>query len=273
MLKPGRDARKKRPVIRKIKAIAFYRAIAFILLVIPKIGISVLKRKGAVFAVALLLVPFSALISVFGVQQPVTAQSASTLNFQGRLLNNTGGLVQDGIYNVEFNLYNVSSGGSSLWTEDRLVTNTQGVTVQNGYFSVYLGEYDNFGSLDWNQPLFLGMTIRGTSNCAWGSCTPADSEMTPRFKLTAVPYAFRAANVSSDDTSTASTDSDDVTVTSGDASGATSDSGNITIDTGTATGTTGSIAIGGTQASALTLGRAGLTTLNAGSLNQIPGLF
>jgi hypothetical protein len=37
------------------------------------------------------------------------------------------------------------------------------------------------------------MTVQGTANCTFGvSCTPLDAEMTPRFKLTAVPYAFRA---------------------------------------------------------------------------------
>ena len=123
------------------------------------------------------------------------AATSDTLNFQGRLLTDTGSLVADGSYNIEFNLYTVPSGGSPVWTEDRLVTNGEGVDIQNGYFSVYLGELDAFGSIDWDQEHWLGMTVRGTSSCAWGACTPTDAEMTPRFKLTAVPYAFRAGAV------------------------------------------------------------------------------
>lgn len=122
------------------------------------------------------------------------AATSSTLNFQGRLLSNTGTLVADGQYNMQFDLY-YSSGGT-LWTEDRLVANSQGVTIKDGYFSVRLGEYDAFpGNINWDQELFLGLTVRGTTSCAWGSCIPNDNEMTPRFKLTAVPYAFRAGAI------------------------------------------------------------------------------
>jgi hypothetical protein len=217
-----------------------------------------------------LLISATLLSPILNLQSIVTPQaSAATsnqLNFQGRLLTSTGGLVPDGTYNMEFNLYYQSTGGSSQWTEDRLNTNTQGVTVKNGYFSVYLGQYDSFPVLDWSEDLYLGMTIRGSGSCAWGSCTPTDSEMTPRFKLTSVPYAFRAANVASSSTNAASTNSDGVSITTGNASGVTSNSGNITIDTGMATGTAGQILLGTNNSSGLTLGRSGVTTTNAGAL-------
>jgi hypothetical protein len=220
---------------------------------------------GAYRVILLTLLVLSSVISVL-IPNPAQAATSNQLNFQGRLLTATGSLVPDGTYNMEFNLYYVSSGGSTQWTEDRLVTNTQGVTVQNGYFSVYLGEYDAFPSIDWSEDLYLGMTIRGTGSCVWGSCSPADSEMTPRFKLTAVPYAFRASNVASSNTNSVSLNSDGITITTGNALGATSNSGNISVDTGTATGTTGSISLGSANASALTLGRSGLTTVNGGNL-------
>lgn len=133
---------------------------------------------------------------VLGGSPGAGAVTSSTLNFQGRLLSNTGGLVSDGSYNIEFNLYTAASGGVSQWTETRLVSATQGVTVQNGYFSVYLGDVTAFPTtIDWDQEQWLGMTVRGTGSCAFGVCTPTDAEMTPRFKLTAVPYAFRAGAV------------------------------------------------------------------------------
>jgi hypothetical protein len=177
--------------------------------------------------------------------------------------------VPDGTYNVQFNLYYVSSGGSSQWTETRTNSGGSPVTVQDGYYSVYLGDVTAFSSsIDWSQDLYLGMTIRGTGSCVFGSCTPTDSEMTPRFKLTAVPYAFRASNVASSDTATASTDSDDVTIQTGDASGGLPpNSGDITIDTGTATGTAGALLFGTSNASALTIGRSGVTTTIQGSVS------
>jgi hypothetical protein len=72
------------------------------------------------------------------------------INYQARLLNSAGATVPDGTYNIEFKIYSggtaaVSAGGSSpcggtpLWTEDWLISNSQGVSVTNGYFSVMLG--------------------------------------------------------------------------------------------------------------------------------------
>jgi len=190
------------------------------------------------------------------------AQTSSQLNFQGRLLSNTGALVPDGVYNIEFNIYYVDTGGTSQWTETRLVSGT-GVTVANGYFSVYLGDQTTFPALDWSRELYLGMTIRGTTSCAWGSCSPTDAEMTPRFKLTSVPYAFVSANVASSDVDSAN--SDDVSITTGNTT-TSGNSGNISVDTGNAVGANGNITIGVNYASALTLGRTGLTTTNAGAL-------
>jgi hypothetical protein len=103
------------------------------------------------------------------------AATPSTLNFQARLLNNGGSIVADGTYSVDFNLYNVSSGGTTQWTE------TQSVQVKAGYLSVYLGKVTPFpGTIDWGQEQWLTMNVNG------------DGEMSPRLKLTAVPYAFRS---------------------------------------------------------------------------------
>jgi hypothetical protein len=111
-----------------------------------------------------------------------SAATSTTLNFQGRLLSNTGGLVPDGSYNIEFKIYDDPTAGTNHWTENRTGGNT--VTVKNGYFSVYLGEVTPFGAtIPWDQELYMTMNVNG------------DGEMTPRFKLTAVPYAFRAAAI------------------------------------------------------------------------------
>lgn len=136
--------------------------------------------------------------SIFtGQPNRASALTASTLNFQGRLRSNTGSTVPDGSYNIEFNLYTVATGGTTEWTETHTNLSTNAVTVQNGYFSVDLGNATTGtvfpGTINWDQEHWLGMTVRGNgAACAFAGCTPADLEMTPRFKLTAVPYAFRA---------------------------------------------------------------------------------
>lgn len=105
----------------------------------------------------------------------VHAATASTLNFQARLMNSGGALVADDSYSIEFKLYDAASGGTNEWTE------TQSVTVKNGYFSSYLGTVTPFaGTIDWSQEKWLTMNVNG------------DGEMTPRIKLTAVPYALRS---------------------------------------------------------------------------------
>jgi len=204
---------------------------------------------------------------IFTQDNQAQAATSNQLNFQGRLLTQTGSLVPDGNYNIEFKLYNqLTSAGSSqgsctgdancLWTET-----SSTVKVRGGYFSIYLGSTTPLPTgIDWSQDLFLGMNVGGIGAASW------DGEMSPRFKLTAVPYAFRASNVASSATNAASTNSDAVSITSGNALGTTSNSGNISIDTGTATGTTGTISLGSANASALTLGRTGLTTNNLGTL-------
>ncbi len=207
-----------------------------------------------------------------------SAAPSDTLNFQGRLLDVSGGLVSDGYYNIEFNLYTAASGGSSIWTESREYNSGSGsctgpingndcrVRVSNGYFSVYLGEVTALPNIDYSQQLYLTMNIDQNGTTSAGAIT-YDGEMNPRFKLTAVPYAFRAANVASGDTNAASTDSSDVSITTGDALGATSDSGDVTIDSGTATGTAGQVLLGTTNASGVLIGNAGATTTIQGSVS------
>ena len=241
---------------------------------------STLLSKGALLVSVCLLVPSSVLIG-FLKTAPVLAAPATTLNFQARLLSNTGSLVADGNYNVQFNLYTVNSGGSTQWTDTRLVNATQGIIVKNGFMSVALGDTSAGGTafpgtINWDQEQWLGMTVRGTNSCTpFSSCaTPADSEMTPRFKLTAVPFAFSAANVNSGSTSLANTPSANVSIASGNASGtgASSVSGNISIDAGTSSNsTTGTISLGGTNASALTIGRATVSTTLQGNVSVTGG--
>ena len=130
-----------------------------------------------------------------------TAAPNNTINFQARLLSNTGAVAPDGYYNAEFKLYDAASGGTLLWTDTRYDTNgvTAGndyrVQVKNGYLTVSLGDTTAGGtafpgSIDWSQELWLTMNIGGTTRTA----SPTwNGEMNPRMKVTAVPFA-QAAN-------------------------------------------------------------------------------
>jgi hypothetical protein len=125
-----------------------------------------------------------------------------TINFQARLLTNTGALVPDGNYHVEFKLYDSAAAGTSAqgvcslnsstddcwWRETRTTGNL--VTVKNGYLTVSLGSVTAFGAnIPWDQELWLSMRIGGNGGAAsW------DAEMSPRMQVTAVPYAKQAAS-------------------------------------------------------------------------------
>lgn len=165
--------------------------------------ISILKHTG----LGVLLVSVS-LAAVFytraGAPTRVYAASPSTLNFQARLLSASGGIVPDGSYNVEFKLYDSagtnpsSQGVCSLdsstddcwWIETR--TGGNAVTVKGGYLTVNLGSVTGFGAnVPWDQELWLSMNIGGVGAPVWdGEMLSVTSE---RLKLTAVPYAFQAA--------------------------------------------------------------------------------
>jgi hypothetical protein len=131
--------------------------------------------------------------------RPVQAATSSTLNFQARLMTSPGAIVPDGTYNVEFKLYNAaSSSGSSqgscsgdaacLWTETR--TGANQVRVVNGYLTANLGSVTALPNINWDQELWLTLNIGGT-----GGSPSWDGEMSPRLKLTAVPYAFTAGQL------------------------------------------------------------------------------
>jgi len=147
-----------------------------------------------------------AIVALTLIATPIKTSAASginqRLNFQGRLLNAQGAVVDDGYYNIQFKIYQDGDGqtagnpsGTLKWTESYLNANTQGVMVKNGYLSVDLGGITPFGSnIDWNQDtLWLSINIANTNvSCTpFASCSP-DGEMTPMKRLTSTPYALNS---------------------------------------------------------------------------------
>ncbi|MBI5023165.1 MAG: hypothetical protein HZC05_03340 [Candidatus Magasanikbacteria bacterium] len=136
------------------------------------------------------------------------------LTFQGKLTNSSGNSVTNGTYYVKLTIYDAATGGSCQYTASSTcssVTSTP-VTVTNGIFSINLG--DTSASLAAISPtlfnssaLYLGITV-----CS-GAGTGCDSEMTPRKRITAAPYAFNADYLSGLATSTIGGQSSYVPVT------------------------------------------------------------
>ena len=95
------------------------------------------------------------------------------INYQGKLTDDAGNPL-DGDYEMQFLLYNVASGGSSLWDE------TQTVVVGEGIYNVKLGEVSSFPPfLFEGDNLYLEMVVETET-------------MTPRQRLTSVAYAMKA---------------------------------------------------------------------------------
>jgi hypothetical protein len=161
---------------------------------------------GALGLIVVVLMPVQALAAAGTNQQ---------INFQGRLLTNSGAVVPDGNYNMEFKIYqdgpgNVAAdtGGSLKWTEDyQNNTSSEGVAVINGYFSVSLSTYCSFtgaactggqsqsnAGVDFNQDtLWLSINVGGITT---GSPT-YDGEMLPMKRLASAVYALQARSCTS----------------------------------------------------------------------------
>ena len=96
-----------------------------------------------------------------------------TLNYQGMLLTNAGQPVNVS-HDITFSLYTTPSGtGLPFWTESQ----TQ-VQITNGQFSVTLGAGTPLDPSKFGGETYLGVKV-GTQ-----------AEMSPRQKMTSVPYAF-----------------------------------------------------------------------------------
>lgn len=114
-----------------------------------------------------------------------TAQASFNpqINYQGKLTNTSNTAVPDDSYNMKFRLCDDSSCTTQIWIETR--TGSDMVPVNNGLFSVMLGDISDISTVNFNQTLYLEVSIGGTSTPSW-------EIMLPRKKFGAVPAAFEA---------------------------------------------------------------------------------
>ena len=123
------------------------------------------------------LVPCAAVI-MLGVVSTARADVTPLINYQGILLDTDGEPVTTPV-TVVFTIYDAPTEGYVFWDEERQVT-----PDDEGRFTINLGEVESLAG----EP-FLWL------DCWLGITVGADPEMTPRTRLTGVPYALRAATI------------------------------------------------------------------------------
>jgi hypothetical protein len=117
-------------------------------------------------------------------QATQTAQAAPNLiSYQGRLTDSSGVAVPDSSYGVVFGIYADSIGETSLWEESATIT------ARDGLFSHRLGSVTSLPQSIFqdNDRLYLQITV-------------GVETVVPRTRLSSVPYARTAANLSVTDT-------------------------------------------------------------------------
>ena len=98
--------------------------------------------------------------------------------YQGLLTTSSGAPATDGSYTLQFDLFSVLAGGSSLWTETQ-----SGVNVQKGTFSVRLGSVTPLPNYFYEE---LYVEVTATAGPGIGGSIV----FSPRTKLAASPYSL-----------------------------------------------------------------------------------
>src|SRR5260221_3094676 len=93
------------------------------------------------------------------------------LPFQGRLTDQNGTAVSDGVRLVQFKIYDAPVGGQAVWNGE-----VQKLTVNAGLISTVLGSKTSLSSVDFNKSLYLELTIDANND---NQITAADPPMLP----------------------------------------------------------------------------------------------
>jgi hypothetical protein len=159
------------------------------------------RRRKTFFLIATVIGITSAGYLLFAMPKAQAAVGTNAqISFQGKVVKSDGTNITDGTYNLEFKIYQdgTSTGGGTLkWTEDRLVSVSNGVALTSGTFQVNLGSITSLSGVDFNQnTLWLSMQVGNTSSCTVTTTFQAncggDGEMTPYMRMTATPQALNS---------------------------------------------------------------------------------
>src|SRR5207249_8846014 len=113
------------------------------------------------------------------------------LPFQGRLTDQNGVAVSNGVRLVLFKIYDVPASGNPVWAGELHRT-----TVNGGLVNVMLGSKTPFTGLDFDRQLYLEITVdvSGPTGQPDNTITLADPPMLPRQAILPVVFAKESAN-------------------------------------------------------------------------------
>ena len=123
--------------------------------------------KNIIKLITVFVIVLAAVFSIY-------SQVPNTLSWQGIVQDNNGANL-DGQFNITTRLFDVSSGGTALWTETQ-----NNVQISDGLANLTLGEITPL-NISFDTQLWLEVQV--------GAGTPL-----PRIKLTSVPYALFSAS-------------------------------------------------------------------------------
>ncbi|MBN1877653.1 MAG: hypothetical protein JXA33_25750 [Anaerolineae bacterium] len=138
-----------------------------------------IPNGGTLLIVAILLMTQSLWARPFQAITTAPGPSATTVNYQGRLADNTGAPL-DGTYGMSFALYDAVTDGNLIWGPEAHTA----VPVSDGLFSVGLGSQTSGGipTTTWNGDRYLEIIVGGET-------------LTPRELIRSVPVAGMALTV------------------------------------------------------------------------------
>lgn len=159
---------------------------------------------------------FAAAFGVLALPPEQPAQAAQSIpykiNFQGRLTDNAGNALSDGLYNIKFRLWTLNTGGTNQWQADRVRGAADNrVQVTNGLFNIQFGD-TTLGDPALSPSLFntgtgtlyleVELPTPATATCATNGCAVfTEGAMTPRQPLASAAYAFNADTIDGLDSS------------------------------------------------------------------------
>ncbi len=210
------------------------------------------------FILAALLAALPSLVLASGDPPELLSYQSYLVDANGVPLGTDGaGNSQPANYDVIFRIYDASSQGTLLWSEQ------QTITVDNGYFSILLGEGTAFGS-EPNPTLSnvftgIGAEERFVSVAVRFQAGGEFTEILPRLRLLTSPYAFLASQARS----LVNPDGDPLI---------TADGGDVTVE-GSLT-TTQPLSVPSVTGSGANLTELNASTLSSGTvpLARLPGL-
>lgn len=114
------------------------------------------------------------------------AHSEKMLPFQGRLTDQRGVTVPDGIWLIQFRIYDTPVGGTAMWSGE-----VHRTTINGGLLSVLLGTKTSLENIDFNRTLYLDIVVDANAD---NQITSADPPLLPRQSIIPAMFATESDN-------------------------------------------------------------------------------